>query len=263
MNHVIARTMRARVRTVSVVSRPKLKDVVLQSRGTNFEQTRPAESEPVRVVTIARQHGTGGELVAESVARALGLRLVDNEVFRRAAEEAGVSLEAIEASAHHPGWFDRMLKGLALGGGAVPSMWMPPLALRASPLFTSPVYRDFVEAAIRRLADTGDVLILGHGAQLVLGNRNDVFRVLIAGSVEFRAAHAIAQGLSRDEALHTIRRADEERVAYFKTFYEAGWLDPATYDLVINTDRLPVEAAAALITNAVRMKARPEPVGAE
>jgi len=208
----------------------------------------------VRVVTIARQHGTAGEAIAASVARQLGLRLVDYDVTRRAAEEAGVSPDTVAWAAVHRGRFSRILDALARGGGGTMEGWIDPVLLRTSPLFTSAEYRSFIEDAIRDLAEQGDVLILGHGAQLVLADRADTFRVLVTGSIEKRAARAMAEGLAAGEARKIIREADQERVDYFHEFYGRGWLDASTYDLAINTDRTPVEDAAGVIIDAIQRR---------
>ena len=47
-----------------------------------------------RVVTIARQVGSGGEEVASAIAKRLGFRLIDYQVIQAAAEEARVFGEA-------------------------------------------------------------------------------------------------------------------------------------------------------------------------
>ncbi len=211
-------------------------------------------SAAVRVVTIARQHGTGGEEIAASVAHQLGLRLIDYEVFRRAADEAGVSPEAVKQAGVHRGRFSRILEGMSRGSGGSGELWVTPVPLRMTPLFTSAEYRAFVESALRDLAEQGDVLILGHGAQLVLAGRPDTLRVLITGSLGGRAARAIAKGLAAEEANRVIREADQERVDYFREFYDRGWLDPASYDFVINTDRTSAEDAAGIILDLVKRR---------
>ena len=210
--------------------------------------------ERVRIVTVARQHGTGGEVVAEAVAGQLGMRLIDYEVFRRAAEQSGLSADTLKDVTVHKGRFSRLLDQLARTAGTNPEGWMTPVSLRTEPIFTSIDYREFVEDAIRDLAEQGDVVIMGHGAQLLLADRPDTFRVLITGGEAARVARAKAGGLSEEEALRSIREADQERLDYFREFYREGWLDPASYDLVVNTDRISVEDATALVLDAVRRR---------
>lgn len=207
----------------------------------------PAPPGPARVVTIARQHGTGGEAIAVEAARQLGFRLVDYGIVHRAAMEAGVSPGTITEASQYRGKFARILDALSRVPPLHEPAWLPPVDLRTAPMYTSAEYRAFVEDAIRDVAEQGGAVILGHGAQLVLAERADAFRVLITGGKEKRAARAIAGGVAPDDARAVIEKADEEREAYFREFYHEGWLDPATYDIVINTDRMSPETACRTI----------------
>ena len=47
------------------------------------------------IVTISREYGAGGSEVAQRVAKALGWRLVDNEVIDQVAAEAGLPPEEV------------------------------------------------------------------------------------------------------------------------------------------------------------------------
>jgi cytidylate kinase len=53
------------------------------------------------------------------------------------------------------------------------------------------------------------------------------------------------------EATRFIKKSDAGRVDYLKRFYGVSVELPIHYDLVINTDALSVEQAAALIAQAV------------
>lgn len=200
---------------------------------------------PIRVVALARQHGTRGEAIAASVASQLGWQLIDYAILERAAKEAGVSPETLKGAAQHRRLLDRILEAIGRSEPSYDGGWIAPVALRSSPLYTSSEYRAFVEDAIREFAERGNVVILGHGASLVLGKRADTLRILVTGSTENRAKQAMAAGVSERDAERQIRDADQEREAYFREFYDEAWLDPATYDLVLNTDRLSVEDAVA------------------
>jgi cytidylate kinase len=208
----------------------------------------PAGPVPVRVITVSRQHGSGGEAIAVAVAQQLGYRMIDYGILQRAALEAKVSPETIREAAQHKGLFARILDAMSRMPPAYADGWTPPVQLSASPLYTSAEYRAFVEDSIREVAEQGDVLILGHGAQLVLAKRADTLRVLITGSLRNRTQRAMDSGMDAEDAEREVRTADNERQAYFRDFYKEGWLDPATYDIVINTDRVSRALAAMTIS---------------
>ena len=58
--------------------------------------------------------------------------------------------------------------------------------------------------------------------------------------------------MSLAEARERAINQDRATADYLKRFYHIGWLNPHLYDLVINTKKFGVEAAAQLIASAVR-----------
>ncbi len=208
----------------------------------------------VTVVTIARQVGTGGEEVARIVADALGYRLLDYRIVQEAAIEAGVSPETIAEAQRRPSFFARIIEALASNPGAGAVQWGEPVNIGATPILTSADYRQLVQDVVEDFAAHGRVVFLGHGAQFMLRDRPGVFRVLVAGSEGPRISR-LTQQMACDEATarDVINRTDRERVAYFREYFGADWLSPASYDLVVNTDRLEPAAAARVILGAVEL----------
>ena len=220
-----------------------------------------------RVITIARQVGTLGEDVARLVADDLGYHLLDYRLVQAAAEEAGVSTETIAESEHRPSFFTRILEALARNpAGPASGQWIEPIDMSGTPLLTSADYRDLVTQVVEDYARQGDVVFLGHGAQFTLANHPDVVRVLITGSPEARARRVMAgMACSEEQANEVIQRTDSERCHYFKDYFGADWLSPATYDLTVNTDHLNPSQASDLIVSASRIRsveASAEPAGA-
>lgn len=201
-----------------------------------------------RVISISRQVGTAGEEVARAVADRLGFRYVDYQVIQEAAAEAGVSPETVSEAEHTPSLLTRILEALARNPAMPAAGWADPVPLTTSPLYTSADYRRFLEQVIRDLADRGECVIVGHAAQVILRDRADTVRALITGSPKFRARRIMTgMGVDEKEALKIIERTDNERLEYFRRFYDTGWLTPSTYDLCINTDRLSPGQAAEVI----------------
>lgn len=215
----------------------------------------------IRVITIARQVGTGGEDVARIIAGATGYRLLDYHLIQEAAREAGVSPETVSNAEHKPSFLTRIIEALARNPVTPASgQWGEPANIAATPLLTSMDYRQIIQQVIENFARQGDVVFLGHGAQFVLKDRPEVFRVLIAGSPEARTQRLIAaMATSEEKARALVARTDRERVDYFRTYYGEDWLAPASYDLAVNTDRIDPSAAAAVILAAAGI---PRPLAA-
>ncbi len=79
----------------------------------------------------------------------------------------------------------------------------------------------------------------------------DVLRVLITASEATRIDRVAAdQGIDPKEAEKAVEESDKERERYFERIYELNRELPTHYDLVVNTDVLSTERAAATIVGA-------------
>lgn len=206
------------------------------------------------IVTIARQNGAQGEAVGRAVADALGWRYVDREIIAQAAAMANVSEATIEQAERVPSLLTRMMEAL----GRYPAGFelaetiagVPP-----TPPLSSDAYRAFIEQVIQQLAEQTDAVIIGHAASAVLRGSPQAVHVLICAPFDQRVRLTAAdEGVSREEAARLVRMRDAERGDYYQRYYQVKWQDPAAYDLVINTGRLSVSAAAGMIVDLVRAR---------
>jgi cytidylate kinase len=105
---------------------------------------------------------------------------------------------------------------------------------------------------ILRLAELGNVILIGRGAVVITRKLDYVFHVRLVGSLEKRVKHIQQLNeLSRAAALDLIRREDRGRRRYLKRYFDADTEDPMLYHLVINTDIVPCDKAARIIGDAM------------
>ena len=206
-----------------------------------------------RVVAISPTDGSAGEQLGPLVASELGFQLVDEEIVARAAQEAGVNPEVVANVEQRKSMLARLLEGLAEGapGGATAWSGFAPITEHPGP------HRDALRGMIRSVlwesAERGNAVIVAHAASLALATRSDVLRVLITASPETRARRlAEAQDIGEAEAEKLIASGDANRADYLKRFYDISTELPTHYDIVLNTDSIAPEAAAALILSAAR-----------
>jgi cytidylate kinase len=233
------------------------------------------------VITVSRQRGSKGSYIALEVAKELGLRYVDREILDSVARETGVSVERVEAIEERAGRLANVMRLL----GARPKL--PPVAsasLREEASFEDRVgmlvdrgglsreaaitrlsagggmeyappsdYLDLVTSVILESAVRGQAMIVGRGGQVILSGRPGVLHVQIIARFETRVYNVIQrEGIKWREAAYRVRTADEQRAGYMRRFYNVDWLDSSLYDLVINTDHLPCDAAVQLVAGAAR-----------
>ena len=191
------------------------------------------------IITIGREHGSNGHLIASGLAEELGYRCLSKEIVDKAAEDSSFN-KAILAS------YDEK---------------------RISPyIATSPHYMGMGEGfrlstqiaaaqfdAIRSLAEAGNCIFVGRCADYVLRNRKDLFRVFISAPVEFRVRTMMdRKGLSEEQAKKLIRQVDKDRSSYYKYYTNQIWGEIENYDLCINSARVGVDAAVKAIAGVVR-----------
>ena len=109
---------------------------------------------------------------------------------------------------------------------------------------------------ILRLAQLGNVIIIGRGGNVITAGFPHVLHVRLVGS-EARRAERLREKFkeSREGALAFLRKADEGRRRYVKSYYRADIDDPIRYHLTVNTDLLAPSADGQLIANSLRVLA--------
>jgi len=193
-----------------------------------------------RVVCISRAAAAGGEEIGWIVAQRLGLRYVDEEIIELAAEHANVASTVVAEVEAPKSIVRRVVEALdAIGSGTPPRSW----SLRPS----RKAVRTLIRGAIQEVADRGEAVIVAHAASMALGPRPGVLRVLVTGSPAVRAERLHHTGLPPKDAEASIAESDRGRQKYLEDFYGVADEHPTYYDLVINTDRLDVERAVAVV----------------
>jgi len=204
------------------------------------------------VITITRQYASGGSEVARLVAGALGWTVIDNEFVDQVAERAGLpAAEVAQLEERAPGLLERLARTLAV---ASPELF---LASAAAP----PVERDeativqVTERVIAEAAAHGRIVLVGRGAQAVLARRPDALHVYVVASKPWRLQLAVERlGVDPARAEQVVDETDRQRDQYVKTYYKRQRHDFVNYDLVVNSERLGLDGAAALVVSEARRR---------
>jgi cytidylate kinase len=203
-----------------------------------------------RTVCISRDVGAGGEQVGRSVADALAYRYVDEDIVRSAATRTGVDVEDVSSVEQRRTLASRLLDAVAQAGAPEAYAYAgtdDPRAWAGS----SDAMIAVIQEVVNETADAGDAVIVAHAASHVLAGRPDVLRVLVTGSTETRRSR-LAGETGDDAARDAIREGEKARADYLRRFHDVKQELPTHYDLVVNTDQLGVEGAAAVIAGAAR-----------
>jgi cytidylate kinase len=217
------------------------------------------------VICISASDGANAEEVATAVSEALGFRVISEEIVGRAAAEAGVDQETIEDVEQRKTALMKVLERMALWGAADPQFVLSSdaqitagmigvgLPYSAGAPRPSEELRGLIRSAIDEFMAAGDVVLLAHAASQSLAGRDDVLRVFVTASPPTRSAR-LSESLQVDgkEAHSLVKKGDAGRADYLKRFYGIQHELPTHYDIVVNTDSLTTEEAAAAIVSLAR-----------
>jgi cytidylate kinase len=200
------------------------------------------------VICIARTDGAGGEEVGRSVADRLGFLYVDAEIVARAAARGGLDPAVITDAEQRRSLIKRLLEAVAETGGSGFGGFAPP---SASAEASEDEVRALIREAISETVARGRVVIGGHAASQALESSADCLRVFVTASPATRTARvAETEQIDAPRARRLVKDSDAGRADYLKRFYDITDELPTHYDLVVNTDNLSFDEAAALISQA-------------
>ena len=204
------------------------------------------------VITITRQYASGGSEVARLVAVALDWTVIDNEFVDQVAQRAGLpAAEVAQLEERAPGLLERLARTLAV---ASPEMF---LASAAAPRVEhdETTIVQVTERVIAEAAAHGRIVLVGRGAQAVLARRPDALHVYVVASKPWRMQLAVERlGVDPARAEQVVDETDRQRDQYVRTYYGRQRHDFANYDLVVNSERLGLDGAAAVVVAEARRR---------
>jgi CMP/dCMP kinase len=200
------------------------------------------------LITISRMVGAGGAELAARVAATLGWQLVDNGLVDSVAQRLGVPVaEVVEREEKVPTLTQRLADALALGA---------PEVLSGRPTTLPPSEERILEVTanvIEEAVSAGPTVVVGRGAQWVLGEREDSLHVfLYAARAELAARIAARLSLSLKDAEKYVDDSNKQREQYVRSHWNRSWLAHANYHLCLNTGWLGIDRAAAIVVQVAR-----------
>ena len=110
---------------------------------------------------------------------------------------------------------------------------------------------------IKNLAEVGNVILVGRGANVITAKARNVVHFRLMGSFDSRLKQVTEYyDYSTLDAAQFIKKEDRARRRYLKHRFQKDIDDPTLYDLVINTDRLSDESVVQQIEGLIAEKRR-------
>ena len=190
------------------------------------------------IVTLSHEMGAGGPEIGQQVAERLGYKYVDHELISDTARRYGLLEEKLEhLDETKPSLFERFDAETRR-------------------------YITAMQTAFYEFAEQDRVVLMGRGGQWLLRGVSHVLRVRVMAPFDIRVKRLgtklsgpMGEQASPRTVTEMVRRDDTEKAGRMRYLYDVDVADPALYDLLINTEKLPAAAAIDVIADVTR---RPE-----
>ena len=195
------------------------------------QKDKPEEKAIVPVVTVSREPGSGGRIVAQRLSARLGFEVFHQEVLHEMAKRAEISKQ--------------LLATLDERGLSILEDWISSLVYDRH--LWPDQYLQHLMNVVGTIGKHGRAVVVGRGANFILPPEQR-FRVRITASRRLRIENvARSFNLSQDEAKRRVIKTESNRKAFIRKYFNADIADPTNYDLVINTDTLTVDNAVDVV----------------
>jgi len=183
------------------------------------------------IVAISDTLGSRGDVMGRELARRLGWQFADRAVIAKAAEQFGEAVGDLRQVTEER-----------------PSLWER---------FTDSKrrYLLYIEASVFEMAMRDRMVIVGHGAAIMLREIRHALRVRVSAPERERVERVRqAEGLTENAALGAVRDSDGERASRMRYLYHVDMDDAFLYDLTINSERVDVDEGVRLMAEALTMQ---------
>ncbi|MDR3124803.1 MAG: cytidylate kinase-like family protein [Endomicrobium sp.] len=191
------------------------------------------------VITISRQYGSGGLLIAEKLSKCLNTKYYDKNLLLIAAKKSGLKEEILEQ-------FDEKKRLFFLGN-------LTEFYNNIKNLVLNDTIFQIQSDIIKALARKDSAIFVGRCADYVLRDLQNCVNIFIYANLQDRIKRISENSnISEDEALKQINITDKERSKYYNYYTGKVWENIESYDLSINSSILGINDTANIIASFVK-----------
>ncbi len=210
-----------------------------QVKKWGFEhRSKSSETPAINMVTVSRDPGSGGKLIAQGLAEELNFDMFHQNVIHEMAQSTRVS--------------SRILESLDEKGLSMLDDWVSSVVYKKH--LWPDEYLQHLLKVIGTIGKHGRAVIVGRGANFILP-RETTFRLRVTAPRDFRA-QKVAQDFDMplQDAQRRILKTESDRKAFIRKYFHSDIADPANYDMVINTSNISLREAIEAVAGLLRPK---------
>ena len=188
------------------------------------------------VITISREYGSGGRLIAKQLSEKLGITFYDKQLIAEVAKKTGFSENFIRDTEHQR---------------PTNSFLFDLYTTVATPSVPDQVFIAQAKV-IKEAAAKESCVIVGRCADYILRDEPNVLRVFVHAPLDQRIRRAREEYGAEEENLESyVIRQDKARASYHNYFAAGRWGQSREYDLCVNS-RIGIGASVQVIKAAAK-----------
>lgn len=198
-----------------------------------------------RIITISRECGSGGHIIAEKLSKELGIPLYDREIIEMTAKKSGLTADFVQES-------NERITNSILFNIANSMTYANQVFTSGNVSMVDQVF--FIQCdIIKKVANDSPCIIVGRCADYILRERDDCLNVFVHADKEYRKERfAKLNNISEKEAESVIKKRDKSRQNYYRYYTDKEWGNMKNYALTLDSKVLGNDMCAELILKAYK-----------
>ncbi|MBQ8086302.1 MAG: cytidylate kinase-like family protein [Lachnospiraceae bacterium] len=179
------------------------------------------------IISVGREFGSGGHVIAEGLAKHYNIPLYDKEIFDHVAEKGSINPDVAKFYDEKP--LNPIFYPVSMDGS-----YLPLEQTVANHIF------DFMRQKGDKERES--FVIVGRCAEYILRDNPNMVSVFILGDIESKKARVMEKyNLDAKAALNRMKKEDKMRKTYHNFYADGKWGDSRSYDLCVNSSTLGLE----------------------
>ena len=190
------------------------------------------------IISIGREFGSGGHVIAEKLAELFDIPLYDNNLLCHIAEEKEMDHDSIKKYDEKPK--NRFLYRKVSGYSSSPEENIANMQFEY----------------IRRIAEEGkSFVIVGRCAETKLRDFPALISIFVLGRKEEKIKRVMEKfNLDEDSAKQLMQREDWKKKSYHNYYCKGKWGDARNYDLTVDSGRLGVDGTVDFLADYIKRR---------
>lgn len=188
------------------------------------------------IISVGREFGSGGHVIAEELAGRFDLPLYDNNLLEHIAEEKEISHDGLKKYDEKPKnrLFSRTVRGYS-------NSMQENLAN---------MQFDYLK---KKAAAGESFVIVGRCSETILKGFDGLVTIFVLGDPDVKAERIRkVYGVSEEEARRMMKREDWNRKSYHNYYCKGKWGDSRNYDFSINSSKLGIDKTTDMLETCIR-----------